>query len=183
MTLSLETLNQADRDAALAMMAPLVECSPWVAEAALDARPFASAEALAEALVEVILAAGPSRRRALFLAHPALAGTEAREGRMTEDSTDEQGRLGLTRLTGTEARRLEALNTAYRARFGFPFILALHRVPDRATLFEIFERRLRATPLEEHTATIAEIASVIRARAARAYGNAESNPLLIEIKD
>ncbi|WHZ34268.1 2-oxo-4-hydroxy-4-carboxy-5-ureidoimidazoline decarboxylase [Sagittula sp. MA-2] len=173
MTPALNTLNTVRREQALAAIAPLVERSPWVAEAAVDLRPFASDEALAEALVEVILTASPEQQLALFNVHPELSGTEATEGRMTAESTSEQGRLGLIGLPGYEARRLEALNAAYRACFGHPFIIALHRVPDRATLFTIFERRLKATHLEEHTTTLAEIASVIRSRCRNAFGAAD----------
>lgn len=172
MTPSLTTLNTVRRGQALAALEPLVERSPWVAEAVVDLRPFASDAALAEALVEVILAASPTRRLALFNVHPELSGSEAAAGRMTAESTSEQGRLGLTSLPRGEAERLRALNAAYRDRFGHPFIIALHRVPDRATLFATFERRLRASRLEEHTTSLAEIASVIRSRCRNAFGAA-----------
>jgi OHCU decarboxylase len=172
MTPALDTLNRARRDNALAALEPLVERSPWVAEAVVDQRPFVSDASLAEALVEVILAARPARRLALFSAHPELSGRDAVEGRMTAESVSEQGRLGLTCLPRDEAVRLNALNAAYRARFGHPFIIALHRVPDRATLFATFERRLKASALEEHTTTLAEIASVIRSRCRNAFGAA-----------
>ncbi|WP_269100059.1 DUF4444 domain-containing protein [Mangrovicoccus ximenensis] len=56
MTPALSCLNTAPRADALAMIAPLAERSPWVAEAALDARPYENDEALARALVEAIRA-------------------------------------------------------------------------------------------------------------------------------
>ncbi len=185
MTTALDTLNSARRDQALVVLSPLVERSPWVAEAVVDQRPFSSDAGIAEALVEVILSASPSRRLAFFNVHPELSGTEAAEGRMTAESTSEQARLGLTRLPRADAERLRALNAAYRARFGHPFIIALHRVPDRATLFATFERRLEATPLEEHTTTLAEIASVIRSRCRNAFGAASDTalPLLSETQE
>jgi OHCU decarboxylase len=172
MTPALDLLNKVRRQQAVSALAPLVERSPWVAETVVDLRPFASDAAIAKALVEVILAASPERRLALFNVHPELSGIEAAEGRMTAESASEQDRLGLTRLPQNELKRLNALNAAYRARFGHPFIIALHRVPDRATLFETFERRLKASTLEEHTTTLAEIASVIRSRCRKAFGAA-----------
>lgn len=69
---------------------------------------------------------------------------------------------------GTHAR-LSRLNAAYKARFGYPFIIALHRIPDLDRLFSTFEARLAADPVEEHVTTLAEIASVIRARASCAF--------------
>ena len=173
---SLDRLNRASRERALALVTPLVERSPWVGEAALDARPFDSDEALAAALVEVILGAGAARRVSLFRAHPELGGADARSGRMTPASSGEQERLGLAHLSGEEAERLARLNAAYRRRFHHPFIVALHRVPARAALFRLFETRLASSPLEEHVTALAEIASVIRTRCRVAFGEPGSSP-------
>lgn len=172
---TLDILNQAHRDEALALLAPLVERSDWVAKDTLSARPFADDEAVAQALVETILLSGVDRRLAMFRVHPELAGREAMAGEMTTESQGEQGRLGLMSLDRQDALRLSRLNAAYRTRFGHPFIIALHRVPDLETLFNSFERRSAATPLEEHISTLAEIASVIRARAAAAFGNSQTD--------
>ncbi|WP_323767526.1 2-oxo-4-hydroxy-4-carboxy-5-ureidoimidazoline decarboxylase [Marinovum sp.] len=165
----LTRLNAAPRDAARAMIAPLAERSEWVADAAVDQRPFTSDGDVAAALIEVILAAPAARRVAMFRCHPELAGREAVAGRMTEESQGEQGRLGLMSLDAGTHRHLTQLNAAYEARFGYPCIIALHRVPDLDTLLQSFETRLTADPVEEHVTTLAEIASVIRARAARAF--------------
>ena len=163
-------LNEASRSDALRMLEPIVEKSSWVAEHAVGLRPFASDQAVAQGLVDTILTSSLERRIALFRGHPELAGREALEGTMTRASTSEQERLGLTSLGSEDAERLRLLNLAYSTRFGHPFILALHRVPDLRSVFDIFERRLTASPVEEHVTTLAEIASVISARAARAFG-------------
>ncbi|MBU4527144.1 MAG: 2-oxo-4-hydroxy-4-carboxy-5-ureidoimidazoline decarboxylase [Desulfomicrobium sp.] len=170
MSNQIDTLNAASREVAILAMAPLVERSAWVAELTVDARPFADHEALAAALVETILVAGPERQRSMFNVHPELAGREAIENRMTEASVTEQQRLGLHSLSAGDAQRLARMNAAYRERFGHPFIVALHRVPELSSLFEVFELRLAASPLEEHATTLAEIASVVHSRAASAFG-------------
>lgn len=156
------------------MMEPLVERSAWVAEAAAGERPFADVPELVMTLVDIILRSGRDRQIGLFRVHPEIAGSEARQGRMTAASAGEQSRLSLLSLTPADTARLEARNAAYRDRFGYPFIVALHRVPDLETLFEIFDRRLSATAVEEHAATLAEIASVIQSRANRAFGPAQT---------
>lgn len=177
---ALSHLNGSDGRAAAALLEPLVERSPWVAVAALSERPFVSGEAVAEALIEVILSADLATRRAVFRAHPELAGEEAAAGRMTEASTDEQSRLGLTSLAAGEADRLANLNASYRSRFGYPYIVALHRVPDLRALFADFERRLKANPVEEHVTALAEIASVIRRRATGAFGGRDGKLQALE---
>ncbi|MAU23226.1 MAG: OHCU decarboxylase [Martelella sp.] len=177
MNSAIMTLNAAADDQALSIMEPLVERSAWVCEASLAARPFADSAALAEALMETIYRSGMKRQRALFAVHPELAGSEAMAGRMTAASTGEQARLGLLALSREEAARLAALNTAYSARFGYPFIIALHRVPDLGTLFETFARRLDHSALEEHALTLAEIASVIESRVNRLFGGSPASSL------
>lgn len=166
----LQDLNTAPRQTALDLLEPIVERTAWVAEQVVDSRPFSSDQDVAQQLVDTILKAGFERRLALFRAHPELAGREAAAGTMTEASTGEQSRLGLTSLCPEAAARLARMNAAYADRFGHPFILALHRVPDLETMFDIFERRLGASPVEEHVSTLAEIASVIGARTAHAFG-------------
>ncbi len=168
---SLQRLNNATRNGAIRLLEPLVERAPWVAEQTVDYRPFRSDQDVAQHLVDTILEAGFEKRIALFHGHPELAGREAIAGTMTDASTSEQARLGLVSLAPDAAARLSQLNAAYSNRFGYPFILALHRIPDLETLFEIFERRMAASRVEEHVSTLAEIASVIGARATRAFGS------------
>ena len=79
---------------------------------------------------------------ALIKRHPDLAGRLAQARQMTADSTTEQGSAGLDRLTPDELRRFTALNDAYKARFGFPFILAVKgRTKDE--VIASFETRLK----------------------------------------
>ena len=60
---------------------------------------------------------------------------------MTADSRQEQGSLGLDRLSEEEFARFERLNDAYRRRFGFPFIICVRR-HTRDSVLDSFERRL-----------------------------------------
>lgn len=168
---TLENLNIAPRLMAISMITPLVECSDWVVYTVVDKRPFESYVELASVLVETILTANKQQHLELFRGHPELAGSEALEGRMTKASNSEQGRLGLLDLEPDDLLLLLQLNAEYRSRFGYPFIIALHRVSDLKALFFTFKRRLNGTALEEYTNTLAEIASVIEARTARAYGS------------
>ncbi|MBL8302671.1 MAG: 2-oxo-4-hydroxy-4-carboxy-5-ureidoimidazoline decarboxylase, partial [Ideonella sp.] len=94
--------------------------------------------------------AGHDRQLALVRAHPELAGKAAVAGALTAESTDEQARAGLDQCTPEEFAKVQQLNAAYHARFGFPFVLAvrgprglgLHRREIIATV----ERRLAHPP-------------------------------------
>lgn len=125
MRLSLAELNQAAAPRFVELLEGVYEHSPWIAERAAAKRPFATSAALARALVEVVREAGREAQLDLLCAHPELAGKAAIAGELTADSSREQARAGLAHCTPEEFARLHELNAAYRARFGWPFILAV----------------------------------------------------------
>lgn len=139
MTLSeINALSPADFVEAFAS---IYEHSPWVAEAAHPHRPFPSTEALQQTMSHAVDTAPPEQQLALIHAHPDLAGKLARAGGLTADSTREQAGLGLDRLSDEEYDRFSSLNSRYRKRFGFPFIICA-RKHTRADVIAAFERRL-----------------------------------------
>lgn len=155
--------SRLDRAAFLARFAGIWEHSPWIAEGAFD-RGLTAAEdtapGLHAAMVAVMRAAGDDRKLALIRAHPDLAGRLAAAGRLTAESTGEQASAGLDRLTDEERAAFTALNEAYVARFGFPFIMAVKgRTKDE--IRAAFERRIghdRDTEFAEALAQIERIA-------------------------
>ena len=118
-------LNALDRDAFVARFGPVFESSPWVAEAAWERRPFAGAADLHAAMVAAVDEAPLEKQLALIRAHPDLAGKAAIAGTLTAHSRDEQASAGLDRLTPEEHATFTRLNTAYRERFGFPFVICV----------------------------------------------------------
>ena len=72
--ITLQQINTLPRAQAAALLQGLYEHSDWIAEQALDARPFASAAALKHAMVQVLQRAGRDAQVALVRAHPELAG-------------------------------------------------------------------------------------------------------------
>ena len=165
--LTLSQLNAAPADDALAMLEGIYEHSPWIAQAALAQRPFADLAHLRRALADATRAGGRDAQLALLRAHPKLAGKAMVAGTLTAESTDEQTRSGLTQCSPAEFARLHALNDAYDARFGWPFILAV-RGPSglgltRGEIIATFERRLASdaeTEFEECLRNVHRIAEL-----------------------
>jgi N-carbamoyl-L-amino-acid hydrolase len=151
--LTLDLLNAAGRDDFVALLAGTYEHSPWVAEAAYAQRPaagFATLAALKHALAQAVRQAPHSQQLALINAHPELAGKAAIAGALTAESTNEQSQAGLTACSPEEFARLQQLNADYKAKFGWPFILAV-RGPrgaglTRAEIIAAFQRRLAGHP-------------------------------------
>ena len=124
---SLDTLNNADRETFMAAIGEVMELAPWVADQAFAKRPFPTLASLHAAMTESVRNAGDERQRALIDGHPDLAGKAAREGKLTADSTAEQAAAGLDRLTDEEFAAFHRLNDAYRAKFAMPFIVCVRR--------------------------------------------------------
>jgi N-carbamoyl-L-amino-acid hydrolase len=148
--LTLDWLNAASAAQALDALAGTYEHSPWIVEAALAKRPFATLATLKRALAEVVRDAGRERQLALIRAHPELAGKAMVAKTLTAESTNEQGKAGLTDCTAAEFARIQQLNADYNAKFGFPFILAV-RGPrgsglDKHEIITAFARRLANHP-------------------------------------
>ena len=166
----IERLNEAPAPEFVATLGAIYEHSPWVAELASSRRPFASLRALHDAMVECVTKADRQQQLALIKAHPELAGAEAKAGSLTEASTSEQGRLGLTRLDRATLDQLADLNRHYREAFGFPCIIALRKHQSAGSVLAAFERRLANTREQEIDTALAEIGDITRGRLARMFG-------------
>jgi 2-oxo-4-hydroxy-4-carboxy-5-ureidoimidazoline decarboxylase len=138
----------------------LFEHSPWV-EARADARP-SSGDRHAD-LMAVVRDATPDEQLALIRAHPELAGKVAIGGTLTEASAAEQASAGLDRLTPAEFDRFHALNAAYRAKFGFPFVICV-RLTDKAGILAAMERRLGNDRETEIATALEQIGEIVRLR-------------------
>ena len=172
--LDMQTVNSMDHDAFMQTFGGVFEHSPWIAERAWAARPYNSPEALHASMVDVVRAASAEDKRRLLNAHPELAGKEARERAMTQDSTVEQGSAGLDRLSPEDFDRFDRLNAAYRERFGFPFIIAV-RGRTKPEIVAAFEQRLENEPDTELDAAINEIAAITRMRMEKLFGASKSS--------
>jgi 2-oxo-4-hydroxy-4-carboxy-5-ureidoimidazoline decarboxylase len=108
-------------------------------------------------------AATRDEQLALIRAHPELLGRLAQATALSAESTREQAGAGLIAASDTELERLAALNGAYRAKFGFPFIVAVRGL-DRAQIAARMAERIRNSPEQELAECLAQIARIARFR-------------------
>ncbi len=158
--ISLSAANTLDPPSFVAAFGSIYEHAPWVAEAVLAQRPFASVAALGAAMAAAVAAQPVERRTALLRAHPDLATTAP----LTAASAAEQTALGLDRLDDAEAAAFAAENAAYRARFGIPFIIAVRGQRDRAAIRAALAQRMGNTPEEEMAAALAQVDQIAQYR-------------------
>lgn len=162
---SMAALNDCDTASFVDLMGDVFEHAPWVARAVAAQRPFATADALHQAMVSKVTALPEPELVELLNGHPELAGAQARARQLTADSDREQGALTLDTLAQEDASRWDALNAAYKDRFGFPFILCISR-HTRASALMAFEQRLLSDRSVELTAAVREIERITRLRLA-----------------
>ena len=162
---SLDDLNRVAAGAFSAAIGDTFELAPWVAEAAAARRPFATVAAVHDAMMGAVRAAPRERQLAFVCGHPDLAGKAARAGDVTEDSRREQASVGLDTLSEEEFARFHRLNDAYKAKFGFPFIVCVRR-HTRDSILAQFERRLRHDAATEFATALQEISFITRLRLA-----------------
>ncbi|MYZ48227.1 2-oxo-4-hydroxy-4-carboxy-5-ureidoimidazoline decarboxylase [Propylenella binzhouense] len=156
------------REAFVARFGGIYEHSPWVAEAVWDAglgTDLDDPERLAAAMARVVATASPERKRALVRAHPDLAGRAAIAGELTASSRAEQKGAGLDACTPEEFRRFQALNAAYKAKFGFPFVIAVGGL-GREEILAAFERRIGNDPDTEFGEALRQIDRIAAIRLA-----------------
>jgi 2-oxo-4-hydroxy-4-carboxy-5-ureidoimidazoline decarboxylase len=157
--MTFDELNSKDRSGFVGAIGWVFEGSPWVAERAWDKRPFATLDALHDALSSVVASADPAEQLALLRAHPELGARAS----LTDTSRREQTNAGLDALTRDEFERLRSLNSAYREKFGFPFLFAVagHTAQD---VLKAIERRLTSPRDEEHREALRQVSRIARMR-------------------
>jgi 2-oxo-4-hydroxy-4-carboxy-5-ureidoimidazoline decarboxylase len=176
MSISLDELNRAGPEQFAVALGGIFEHSPWVAEAVVHKRPFATLAALHQAMTDAVRAVDDTRKLALLRQHPDLAGKAARAGVMTSDSVSEQGSAGLDRLSEPEFERFGRLNSAYMKKFGFPFIVCVRR-HTKDSIFRQFETRLENDAAAEDGAAITEIFRITALRLDQHVAAAERLPV------
>ncbi len=156
-------INAMDRAAFVVKFGSIFEKSPWVAEQTWEKRPFASLDDMHAAMVAVAKNAPAARQLALLQSHPDLAGKEAQAGAMTASSVAEQASAGLNALSPPEFAELSNLNAAYKAKFGFPFIIAVRMHTKEGIFFE-FKRRLHNDTQTEFANDLQNVYIITRLR-------------------
>jgi len=158
--LRLGELNRIDGERLVELAGDLCEASPWVAESAADFRPFTSRAAMRDAFVHALHAAPREAQLAVIRAHPDLG---ARLDELSTASRAEQTGAGLAALTPAERARLAELNAAYRAKFGFPFIVAVKGAA-AADILAAFEARLPNGLETEFATALGQVERIIANR-------------------
>lgn len=158
---SFQTLKPStlSRDEFIQAFADIYEHSPWVAEKAFDLGQDGSIdeiETLHQRMSDILLSVDHASQLLLVVAHPDLAGRAAVQGQLTAASTGEQAGAGIHQCSSDEFSRFTELNEAYKAKFKFPFIMAV-KGSNRHQILAAFETRIHHSVETEFKCALAEI--------------------------
>lgn len=157
----LEDLNQMEHDAFVDALGWIFEHSPWIADRVWHRRPFVTVDVLHREMSLQVEQASIKDQLALIQAHPDLG----ERTKMSDASAGEQSGAGLAKLSSSEYARLQKLNTAYRERFGFPFIFAVKGSGKREILAAL-EQRLQSDKESEFAIALDQVFRIARFRLA-----------------
>lgn len=155
-----------DKATFLADFGSVVEHSPWVADAVYEMgveELLADVEALSARFGFVFMSADTEKQLATLRAHPQLACALAAPKELTSDSAAEQAGAGLDQCSADELESFKHLNTAYREKFGFPFIIAV-KGRDRREILGLFQQRLNNEKQLEYQTALAQVCRIARFR-------------------
>lgn len=159
MSYSIAQINSMTQDEFVAALGEIFEETPAIARSTWEKRPFADGTDLYQQMINAVKAMSKQEQLALIQAHPDLGS----KVKMAEASVQEQSGIGLDRLTASEYERFEQLNTAYKAKFRFPFIVAVKN-HTKDSIFAAFEQRLRNSVDREFEEAICEIYQIAQFR-------------------
>eukprot|EP00928_Gymnodinium_smaydae_P043797 TRINITY_DN29280_c0_g1_i2.p1 TRINITY_DN29280_c0_g1~~TRINITY_DN29280_c0_g1_i2.p1 ORF type:complete len:302 (-),score=27.91 TRINITY_DN29280_c0_g1_i2:105-1010(-) len=111
---------------AVIVLGGIYERSSWVAESVVqnDHESITTVSALAAAMKSIVNDATEQQKMALLRSQPDLAQSMESPEQLTADSQQEQAASVLHSMTKEEQVRFLKLNSEYKARFGFSFILS-----------------------------------------------------------
>ncbi|MDI1227853.1 MAG: 2-oxo-4-hydroxy-4-carboxy-5-ureidoimidazoline decarboxylase [bacterium] len=140
-------------NAFLKIYGSIYEHSPWIAEGAYKSGA-ATVRDMHSTMKKTVAAGTDEQKFALIRAHPDLApaiGTD-----LTTASVSEQKGAGLKECTADEYAEFQQLNRDYKAKFGFPFIVAVKGL-HRTDILQLFRQRMKNDAATEFATALAQI--------------------------
>jgi OHCU decarboxylase len=157
--IAIADVNSLSDEEFAATFAPLFQGSLPIAAEVAARRPFDSLYDMRHAFHSVLFDEDDESIDRLIGSYPDIAA----KVNLGQESRRDQSWAGLDRLTPDEYERFDALNEAYRAKFGHPFLICV-RENTKETILEAFERRLENTPRQERMAALVEIGKIANLR-------------------
>ena len=139
----------------------IFENANWIAKKLYEQKPFKNFQDLSKKMIDIFEAADNQNKLKILNSHPDLAD-KTKIGLLTPDSNKEQNSAELDQCTDEEFNQFKNLNSEYKNKFGFPFILAV-KGKKRSEILLNFKKRVlsdKKTEFDEGVAQVIQIANL-----------------------
>ncbi|XP_018423304.1 PREDICTED: putative 2-oxo-4-hydroxy-4-carboxy-5-ureidoimidazoline decarboxylase [Nanorana parkeri] len=161
--MTMQAVNAMSYEEFLDVFGNIIEKCPLITAAVWSNHPFSSVNEMEECVYEFIDSLPSSGKEGILRCHPDLAGRELTSGSLTMESQQEQRQAGLTSLTSGERETLGLLNSQYKTKFGFPFVICA-KMSDKYKIMEELCSRLQNDPSQELLKGIEEVKKICHLR-------------------
>lgn len=166
----MDQVNGMDYPEFISVFGSVLEHGSLVAASVWGHRPFPTRQSLHDAFTSFLKELSVNTKAGLIRCYPDLAGKMAQENRLSRDSLDEHTRAGLLELTGAERAQLASLNSSYKDKFGFPFVICVTENKKEAIMKGI-RTRLENSWSDEVESAITEISRIAYHRLEKIFLN------------
>ena len=140
----------------------IFENASWISKKLYRQKPFKNFQDLSKKMISIFENADNQDKLKILNAHPDLAD-KTKIGLLTSDSNEEQNNVGLDRCTKKEFNQFKILNSKYKNKFGFPFILAV-KGRQKSEILLNFEKRVLSDQKTEFNEGIVQVIQIANLR-------------------
>ena len=142
--IDIKKINNLDKSEFLSIFGNVFEKSKWISEKVFDKKPFKNLESFVSEIIGIYENSDNKTILEILNLHPELAI----EKKLTADSEVEQSKANLKLCTPQEFDEFKKLNTEYKKKFNFPFIIAV-KGKNKNEILNYFRERIKNSLDEE----------------------------------
>ena len=142
--IDIKKINSLDKSEFLSIFGNVFEKSKWISEKVFDKKPFKNLESFVSEIIGIYENSDNKTVLEILNLHPELAV----EKKLTANSEVEQSKANLKQCTPEEFDEFKKLNTEYKKKFNFPFIIAV-KGKNKNEILNYFRERINNSLEEE----------------------------------
>ncbi len=155
---TLDEVNKLSKSDFISIFGNVFEKTTWIAEKVFNLRPFKTYDELSSKFINVFESEKKNHLK-ILISHPDLAVEKI----MTIESTKEQRNARLNECTKEELEEFIKLNTEYKEKFKFPFIIAVAG-KEKKEILETFRKRIANEIDEEFCEAVIQVKKIASLR-------------------
>jgi len=140
----------------------IFENADWISKKLYEQKPFKNFQDLSKKMISIFKNSNNQDKLKILNAHPDLAN-KTKIGSLTPDSNEEQNSAGLDQCTEEEFNQFKILNSDYKNKFGFPFILAV-KGRHKSEILLNFKKRVLSNKKTEFNEGVIQVVQIANLR-------------------